>query len=113
MIESDPPHVPEGLRHAQDREKGRAARLRVRVGDRSYPILSYDETGFELRRIDAAALRGRVEIHDGPRLLRTVLVVAAEPSRDAIRYEYKRRTEARATPPLDYVRGEAGPGGIG
>ncbi len=100
-----PQEVRDGLARARDRDRRRSGgRLRVQVGDTWYPILRYDETGFEVALQTAPKLRGLVEIHEGPRFLRSVLIVATEPVGDAMRYVFKRATAARTSPPLDYER---------
>ena len=100
-----PKDVREGLARARARDrKASGGRLRVQVGDTWYPITAYDETGFEVALEVAPKLRGLVEIHEGPRLLRSVLIVAMEPSGDVMRYAFKRATAARTTAPLDYER---------
>ncbi|GIT90980.1 hypothetical protein JANAI62_14350 [Jannaschia pagri] len=98
-----PKDVREGLLVAQKRARRTSGgKLRVHVGDTWYPIRSYDETGFDVGLDVAPKLRGLVEIHEGSRILRTVLIVAAEPSGDVMHYDFKRATAARDTPPLDY-----------
>ncbi len=116
MIDDDMNHlsadVREGLAHAQARaRKASGGRLRVQVGDVWYPVLSYDAGGFEVALDIAPKLRGLVEIHEGPRFLRSVLIVATEPSGDRMRYAFKRTTEARTTAPLDYERSGSVPSG--
>lgn len=86
------------------RTQGRG-RLRVQMDDVWFPITAFDATGFEVPRDVAPKLRGLVSIYDGSRLLHIVLVMAAEPVGDAMRYEFKRATVARTTAPLDYVTG--------
>ncbi|WP_299812836.1 hypothetical protein [uncultured Jannaschia sp.] len=103
------PHLPqevrEGLARARDRARRQTGgRLRVQMGDTWYPILSYDDAGFDVALQTAPKLRGLVEIHEGPRLLRSVLIVATEPVGTVMRYTFKRATAARTTAPLDYVR---------
>ncbi|TFL20093.1 hypothetical protein [Jannaschia formosa] len=108
-LESDilPQDVRDGLAAAPPRRVRRPVRgIRVRVGDIWYPIRAMDETGFDLDVEFAPKLRGLVEIHDGGTLLRVGLVVAAEPSRNVMHYDFKRTTEMRAAPPRDYVRAE-------
>ena len=107
-----PQDVREGLLRARDRDRRRGGgRLRVQMGETWFPILSYDETGFEVALQTAPKLRGLVEIHEGPRFLRTVLIVATEPVGDAMRYVFKRATAARTSPPLDYERPSETPSG--
>lgn len=108
MSEPDLSHLPaevrEGLARARARDrKVTGGRLRVEVGDAWYPIRSYDATGFEVAIDVAPKLRGLVEIHDGPRMVRTALIVAGEVVDGAMRYGFKRTTAARDAAPLDYV----------
>lgn len=108
-----PADVREGLRRARGRaRRASGGRLRVQVGESWYPIRSYDEAGFEVALDVAPKLRGLVEIHEGPTLLRTALVVAGEPRGDAMRYEFKRVTRALSAPPVDYVRADDAPAGL-
>ncbi|CTQ48329.1 hypothetical protein [Jannaschia donghaensis] len=112
MSESELFHLPaevrEGLALARARDrKSTGGRLRVQMGEAWYPIITFDETGFEVPLTafaDAPHLRGLVEIHDGPRMIRTVLVVAGEPSGDTMRYDFKRTTAPRMQAPVDYER---------
>lgn len=107
-----PAEVLEGLARARDRDRrATGGRLRVQVGDDWYPITSYDAAGFEVAIEVAPKMRGLVEIHEGPTLLRSVLVVAVEQVGGAMRYAFKRTTAARKTPPLDYVRAGDAPAG--
>ncbi|SFJ29908.1 hypothetical protein [Jannaschia pohangensis] len=100
-----PRDVREGLANARARDRKKTGgRLRVHVGDDWYPITSYDDTGFEVALDIAPKLRGLVEIHEGPNLLRSVLIVAIEPEGDVMRYAFKRATAARTSAPLDYER---------
>ncbi|MEL6586087.1 MAG: hypothetical protein AAFY65_10015 [Pseudomonadota bacterium] len=107
-----PKDVREGLERArqQDRKKT-GGRLRVQVGDDWYPIRRFDERGFEVGVEIAPKLRGYVEIHDGPNLLRTALIIASEPGDESIRYEFKRGGRVHRTAPLDYARDGATPDG--
>jgi hypothetical protein len=78
----------------------------VRVGDGWVPIRGLDETGFDLDIAFAPKLRGLVEIHDANALIRTGLVVAAEPSGDVMHYDFKRISRPLSAPPRDYVGAE-------
>ena len=116
MIDSDlfalPRDVREGLIAARARDRLRSGgKLRVQVGADWYPILSYDDAGFEVAPDVAPKLRGLVEIHEGPSCLRTALIVAGEPGRRAVRYEFKRSTPVRDTAPVDYERATEAPAG--
>lgn len=108
-----PKEVREGLALAQDRDrKATGGRLRVQVGRDWYPIRSFDADGFEVALDAAPKLRGHVEIHDGARMLRAALIVAGEPSGDAMRYDFKRITAVRDGAALDYVRDVDAPAGF-
>lgn len=110
-----PAEVRDGLSLARARDRrATGGRLRVQMGDMWYPITAFDGDGFEvsLRAFDGAPhLRGLVEIHDGPRMIRTVLVVAGEPSGDRMRYDFKRATTPRTQAPVDYERACDAPAG--
>ncbi|CTQ31563.1 hypothetical protein [Jannaschia rubra] len=108
-----PEDVREGLQKARDRDRRKTGgRLRVQVGDAWYPISAYDEHGFEVALSVAPKLRGLVEIHDGARLLRSVLIVAGEPLGEVMRYDIKRGTDARTDAPVDYEQPEGRPSAI-
>ena len=107
-----PKEVREGLERARTRDRRiSGGRLRVQVGEAWYPIRSYDPDGFEVAIDVAPKLRGLVEIHDGPRIVRSALVVADEISDGAIRYSFKRVTAARTRAPLDYEAALEAPAG--
>ncbi|UWQ18562.1 hypothetical protein [Jannaschia sp. M317] len=104
--------VREGLELARSRDQRKTGgKLRVQMGDTWYPIVSYSDAGFDVALDVAPKLRGLVEIHDGPRMLRTVLIVASEPSGEVMHYDFKRATDARTTAPLDYAREVEAPAG--
>lgn len=107
-----PREVLEGLVQARRLHRRKSGGgMRVQVGQAWYPIRAYDETGFEVARDDAPKLRGLVEIHDGARMVRSALIVAAETLDGAIRYGFKRATAVRSTQPLDYETGGEAPAG--
>ncbi|UWQ22316.1 hypothetical protein [Jannaschia sp. W003] len=98
-----PEAVREGLARARDREQRRTGgRLRVQVGEAWYPIRSYDAEGFTVAIDVAPKLRGLVEIHDGPALVRSALIVAGDADEYTIRYGFKRATAVRDRAALDY-----------
>lgn len=102
-----PAEVRDGLALARARDrKATGGRLRVQMGETWFPIVAFDDTGFEvpLKAFDGAPnLRGLVEIHEGPRMIRTVLIIAGEPSGNTMRYDFKRATAPRTHAPADYV----------
>lgn len=104
--------VLEGLDRARQRDRKKTGgSLRVQIGDDWYPLLSYDRTGFEVAADIAPKLRGLVEIHDGPRHVRTALIMATEVTDGAIRYSFKRTTAPRLFAPVDYVLNSEQPAG--
>lgn len=120
MSESEIYHLPVEVRNglalarARDR-KATGGRLRVQMGDTWYPIVSFDASGFEvpMQVFDGAPpLRGLVEIHEGPRMIRSVLVIAGEPTGDTMRYDFKRATIPRTQAPVDYERASEAPAGF-
>jgi hypothetical protein len=117
MTETDLFHLPKEVRdgllaaRARDR-RATGGRLRVQVGEDWYPIRAFDATGFEVAIDAAPKLRGLVEIHDGPTLLQTALIIACEADADVMRYEFKRVTAARADAPVDYERASEAPAGF-
>ena len=99
-----PKEVREGLERARSRDRrSSGGRLRVQVGDDWYPIRAWDRDGFEVALDHAPRLRGLVEIHDGPRMVRSALIVAGEVSGGTMRYGFKRVTTVRSAAPVDYV----------
>lgn len=120
MDESDLYYLPEEVRaglaaaRARDR-KVTGGRLRVQMGEIWYPIHSFDDTGFEIT-LDAMAggpmLRGLVDIYKGPRMIRSVLIIAREPDGETMRYDFKRTTAPRTQAPLDYERTGDAPAGF-
>lgn len=116
MTQSELHYLPEEVRQGLARARARdrratGGRMRVQVGDDWYPISAYDDDGFEVALEVAPKLRGLVEIHEGARLLRSVLIVAMAPTGTAMRYAFKRATAARDTAPLDYERRSEAPAG--
>lgn len=119
MNESEFYHLPKEVRaglaaaQAKDR-KATGGRLRVQMGETWYPIHSFDGTGFEIM-LDVMAggpmLRGLVDIYEGPRMVRSVLIIAGEPDGKTMRYDFKRTTAPRVQAPVDYVRATDAPAG--
>jgi len=99
----------EGLELARKRDLRRRSRLRVRVGDETYPILRSWEDGFALDRDNADHLRGLVDVYDGTRHLYQALIVASTDDGHEMSFEFKRATPASDKPPLDYLRAEDAP----
>lgn len=104
-----PRDIQAGLEEARKRDQLRRARLRVRVGDETYPILRFSESVFRLDAGQVAHLRGLVDIYDGARHLYQSLIVASEIDNGELVCTSKRMTAARETAPLDYARDEDAP----
>lgn len=104
-----PREVREGLELARKRDQRKKSRLRVRVGDEVFRVLKLGDTGFSLDLRNAPHLRGLVDLYDGSRHLYQCLIVASEAEGDEMRYEFKRSTEARDRPPLDFAREDDAP----
>ncbi|MCB1336229.1 MAG: hypothetical protein KDK10_01790 [Maritimibacter sp.] len=104
-----PKEVQDGLDLARKRALRRKARLRVGVGDETFPVLDLRRGGFALDIADAPKLRGLVDIYDGTRHLYSCLIVASEEDGALMRYEFKRSTRAHDHVPLDFVRDPVAP----
>jgi len=109
MFQFLPKEVREGLELARKRELRKKSRLRVRAGDRVFPVLRFWETGFALDIEDAPHLRGLVDIYDGSCHLYQCLIVASEEDAGEMIYEFKRATAAVDKAPLDFVRDDNAP----
>jgi hypothetical protein len=99
----------EGLAQARKLAAKKNARLRVHVGDESFPVLRVWDNGFALDADDAPHMRGLVDLYEGPRHAAQCLVVASEEGAGEIRYEYKRSTVAHERAPLDFARAPDAP----
>jgi hypothetical protein len=104
-----PKEVREGLNLARKRDAMKKSRLKVLIGDDSFPIRSFGDRDFTLAVEDTPHLRGLVDIFDGGRHLYQALIVTAALDGPEMRYEFKRMTAARDVPPLDYDRNAAAP----
>ena len=104
-----PKEVREGLEQARRRDRRKAARLRVAVGDNYYPVMEFREGGFALDLDDAPKLRGLVDLYEGGQHLYQCLIVASEEDGALMRYEFKRSTAAVDKAPLDFARDENAP----
>lgn len=109
MSEYLPKEVREGLELARKAALKRRARLRVQVGDRTYPVLRLWDNGFALDHSDADHLRGLVDIYDGTRHLYQALIVASQDDGHEFTFDFKRSTPATDRPALDYERADDAP----
>lgn len=98
-----------GLRDAQLKALRRSSRLRVAVGEDSFPVLRAWEGGFALAAEDAPNLRGTVEFCEGTRVLHECLILCAAQEGDEMHYEVKRMTPAVDVQPLDFAEDEDAP----
>lgn len=109
MSEFLPKEVREALADAQRTKQKRKSRLRVHVGDDSYPVLRIWENGFALEAEDAPKLRGLVDLYNGGWHLYQCLIVASAEEAGEMRYDFKRNTAAVDKAPLDFYRDESAP----
>jgi hypothetical protein len=104
-----PKEVQDGLDLARKRDRRARARFRVAVGDVTYPVLEFRDSGFALDIENAPKLRGLVDLYDGGRHLYQCLIIASEEDGSLMRYEFKRLTAAVDSAPLDFVRAPTTP----
>ena len=109
MSEYLPKEVREGLELARKAALLKKSRLRIRVGEDTFSVLKFWETGFSLDADNAPQLRGLVDLFDGARHLYQCLIVASEEEGGQMVYEFKRATAAVDKAPLDFVREENAP----
>lgn len=109
MSEFLPKDVREGLKRARKAELRKKSRLRVHVGDETYPVLRFWEDGFALDAEGAPHLRGLVDIYEGGRHLYQALIVTSAEEEGELRFEFKRNTAAADRAPLDYHRPDDAP----
>ena len=91
------------LKEARRQESIKRSRLKVVVGEDSHPILRIDDHGFTVAAEAPPALRGYVDVYDGPTRLARQLVVLASHRDGVAAYEYKLQS-AEGEAPADYVR---------
>ena len=111
MTEYLPEAIRAGLEEARKREQRRRSRLCVHAGEEVYPILRYWDTGFSLDADQVQALRGRVDIYDGPKHLYNSLIIAADVEAGELICTMKRSTPTFDRAPLDYAREDEAPVG--
>lgn len=112
MLEFLPEDIRRGLEAARTRAARRGSRLSVHVGDAVFPILRLWETGFAVDARRVPALRGLVDIFDGPGHLSQCLIIASATDGDEIAYEYKRMTLITEAPVRDYAEERPAPTGL-
>ena len=111
MTDYLPESIRAGLDEARRRDLRRRSRLCVHAGDEVYPILRFWATGFSLDADQVLALRGMVDIYDGPKHLYNSLIVAADVENGELICTMKRSTPTLDRPPLDYERDDEAPAG--
>ncbi|WP_284377500.1 hypothetical protein [Amylibacter marinus] len=103
------PEVRAGLEKAQTKALRNSSRLCVHANEEVLRIHETWQGGFSLPVDMAPALRGRVDVFDGPKHLYQCLIVFAEQQGDFIKYEYKRLTNVVSQQPVDFVLTEDAP----
>ncbi len=104
--------VREGLDAARRASLKRSSRLRVRTDDDVIPVLRMWENGFSVEQTQGPGLRGLVDLYDGANHLYQCLIVASEAEAGEMRYDFKRRTPASDTAPVDFYRDPKAPVGL-
>ena len=107
-----PKEVLEGLALAQKRRDKRRSRLRVHVGDQTFPVRRLWENGIAVDREIGLNLRGLVDIYDGSRHLMQALIVTSQDEGNMRYYDFKWATQASDRPALDYDRPDDAPVGL-
>jgi len=95
--------VAQALRDARRNESVKRSRLKVVVGEQTYPVLRIDDHGFSIAADAPPSIRGYVDLYDGPKRLGRQLVVLARHANGVAAYEYKLQS-AEGEAPADYVR---------
>ena len=101
-------HLPEdvraGLEAAARVQARKSRRLRLRVGERTVPVLRLWDDGFALAAETAEPIRGLVDIYDGEKQLARCLIVASRLENRELVFEYKHATEPTDRPPRDFAQ---------
>ena len=98
-----------GLAEARKLAARKSTRLKVHVGNETYPVLRIWKTGFALDSENAPHMRGLVDLFEAGTHKAQCLVVACEEEGGEMRYEYKRATQAHDTAPIDFARDPEAP----
>lgn len=93
----------EDIAQARKMAAKKNTRLRVHVGDTSYPVLRTWNDGFALDAANAPHMRGLVDLYEGAHHVAQCLVITSQEDAGEMRYEYKRSSPANATAPLDFA----------
>ena len=84
----------------------KSSRLRVKMGNNTYKILTLWKDGFTVEAETTPRLRGLVDIYDGANHMYQCLIIADDEAAGAMRYEFKRNTIAADKAPLDFYRAQ-------
>lgn len=89
------------------------SRYRVEVSGTRYVILRMFEDGFTVAADDTPAMRGAVDIYEGPAHLFQCLIIAEDGvEAGERRFTFKRATPVTTHPAADYVRRHDAPAGL-
>jgi len=91
------------LTRAKKDKKLEKSRLRVEFNGAHAPVLKLWDNGFSMDIEHAPQLRGLVDIFDGSRHLSQCLIIASTEENGEIHVEFKRNTDVKDTPALDFV----------
>lgn len=109
MFEYLPPGLRTELESARMDAMRRKSRLRIRMGDQTYPILRFKSDWFTLDVSQVDHLRGVVDVYDGGRHLFQCLIVASEVEGDELICRVKQATSVSAPEAVDFVRDKTAP----
>ena len=101
--------VREGMEAARLARLRKSSRLRVRADGEDYPVLRMWKNGFAVEHALVPGLRGLVDLYDGANHLYQCLIVASDTETGETHYEFKRRTVASDSAPLDFFRDPQAP----
>ena len=105
-----PEAVRAGLEKARkDAERKQARRIKLRVGDQTITVRRHWDDGFAIDREDAPALRGYVDLFDGPKHVCRALIVTSADEGDERVFEFKRATPIADGPAVDFEQDETPP----
>ena len=94
--------VPAGDRVSTRR--GRVRALSLEVGARRYPIIDLERDSCLIEASPTFALRGHAAIFDGDEQMAQCLIMFAAPEGRGQRLIFKRRTDVRGMPAVDFER---------
>lgn len=111
MLEFLPQEVREGLDAARKRARKGRSRLRVQVGDATFPIRRFWQGGLALDAGQVPHLRGLVDVYDGARHVFQCLIVASSAEDGELVCDFKRLTAVTDRAALDFWRDADAPVG--